>query len=166
MAILQILQFPDPRLRNVAQTVKIVDVEVNRLLDDMLETMYDAPGIGLAATQVNVHRRIIVVDVSDSRDSPLCLINPVILQAIGMDRMEEGCLSVPGVYETVNRAESVTIGALDRKGTEIEMELTGLEGVCVQHEIDHLDGKLFVDYLSQLKRTRIRKKLVKAQKQF
>jgi peptide deformylase len=166
MAILQILQFPDPRLRNVAQTVKIVDGEVNRLLDDMLETMYDAPGIGLAATQVNVHRRIIVVDVSDSRDSPLCLINPVILQAIGMDRMEEGCLSVPGVYETVDRAESVTIGALDRKGTEIEMELTGLEGVCVQHEIDHLDGKLFVDYLSQLKRTRIRKKLVKAQKQF
>lgn len=166
MAILQILQFPDPRLRNVAQTVKIVDGEVNRLLDDMLETMYDAPGIGLAATQVNVHRRIIVVDVSDSRDSPLCLINPVVLQAIGMDRMEEGCLSVPGVYETVDRAESVTIGALDRKGTEIEMELAGLEGVCVQHEIDHLDGKLFVDYLSQLKRTRIRKKLVKAQKQF
>ena len=166
MAILQILQFPDPRLRNVAQTVKIVDGEVNRLLDDMLETMYDAPGIGLAATQVNVHRRIIVVDASDSRDSPLCLINPVILQAIGIDRMEEGCLSVPGVYETVDRAESVTIGALDRKGTEIEMELTGLEGVCVQHEIDHLNGKLFVDYLSQLKRTRIRKKLVKAQKQF
>ena len=166
MAILQILQFPDPRLRNVAQTVKIVDGEVNRLLDDMLETMYGAPGIGLAATQVNVHRRIIVVDVSDSRDSPLCLINPVILQAIGIDRMEEGCLSVPGVYETVDRAESVTIGALDRKGTEIKMELTGLEGVCVQHEIDHLNGKLFVDYLSQLKRTRIRKKLVKAQKQF
>jgi peptide deformylase len=165
MAILHILTFPDPRLRNVAIPVTTVDVEVNRLLDDMLETMYDAPGIGLAATQVDEHRRIIVVDISDTRDRPLCLINPVVVQAVGIEQMEEGCLSVPGVYETVERAQSVTIRALDRTGGDIEMEVTGLIGVCVQHEIDHLDGKLFVDYLSQLKRTRIRKKLEKAQKQ-
>jgi peptide deformylase len=165
MAILHILTFPDPRLRKVAIPVTTVDVEVNRLLDDMLETMYDAPGIGLAATQVDEHRRIIVVDISDTRDRPLCLINPVVVQAVGIEQMEEGCLSVPGVYETVERAQSVTIRALDRTGGDIEMEVTGLIGVCVQHEIDHLDGKLFVDYLSQLKRTRIRKKLEKAQKQ-
>jgi peptide deformylase len=165
MAILHILTFPDPRLRNVAIPVTTVNVEVNRLLDDMLETMYDAPGIGLAATQVDEHRRIIVVDISDTRDRPLCLINPVVVQAVGIEQMEEGCLSVPGVYETVERAQSVTIRALDRTGGDIEMEVTGLIGVCVQHEIDHLDGKLFVDYLSQLKRTRIRKKLEKAQKQ-
>jgi peptide deformylase len=165
MAILHILTFPDPRLRNVAIPVTTVDVEVNRLLDDMLETMYDAPGIGLAATQVDEHRRIIVVDISDTRDRPLCLINPVVVQAVGIEQVEEGCLSVPGVYETVERAQSVTIRALDRTGGDIEMEVTGLIGVCVQHEIDHLDGKLFVDYLSQLKRTRIRKKLEKAQKQ-
>ena len=165
MAILHILTFPDPRLRNVAIPVTTVNVEVNRLLDDMLETMYDAPGIGLAATQVDEHRRIIVVDISDTRDRPLCLINPVVVQAVGIEQVEEGCLSVPGVYETVERAQSVTIRALDRTGGDIEMEVTGLIGVCVQHEIDHLDGKLFVDYLSQLKRTRIRKKLGKAQKQ-
>lgn len=165
MAILHILTFPDPRLRNVAIPVTTVNVEVNRLLDDMLETMYDAPGIGLAATQVDEHRRIIVVDISDTRDRPLCLINPVVVQAVGIEQVEEGCLSVPGVYETVERAQSVTIRALDRTGGDIEMEVTGLIGVCVQHEIDHLDGKLFVDYLSQLKRTRIRKKLEKAQKQ-
>jgi peptide deformylase len=165
MAILQILQYPDPRLRNVAEPVRTVTRDVKRLIDDLLETMYDAPGIGLAATQVNVHQRIIVADVSDARDAPLCLINPTIVQAIGLQQIEEGCLSVPSVYENVERAQAITVRGLDRNGDPIELELEELLGVCVQHEIDHLDGKLFVDYLSHLKRTRIRKKLEKAQKQ-
>jgi peptide deformylase len=161
MAILEILHFPDPRLRNEAQCVEGVDDEVRRLVEDMLETMYDAPGIGLAATQVNVAKRVIVIDVSEDRSEALCLINPSILERVGDEEMEEGCLSVPGVYETVRRAERVTVRALDRDGRQFTLEAGGLLAVCTQHEIDHLDGKLFVDYLSPLKRQRIRKRLEK-----
>lgn len=165
MAILTILHFPDPRLRTVAKPVEQVDDTVRQLLDDMLETMYDAPGIGLAATQVNVDRRIVVIDISEERNQPLYLINPEILERDGVEEMEEGCLSVPGVYETVQRADRVRFRALGRDGEPFELAADGLLAVCIQHEIDHLDGKLFVDYLSQLKRTRIRKKLEKEQRQ-
>lgn len=161
MAILDILKFPDPRLRNSAKPVKKVDAEVRTLADDMLETMYKAPGIGLAATQVGVARQVLVVDISEERDQPLVLINPQIVAAEGEEEMEEGCLSVPGFYEKVKRAERVRVKALDREGEELDLELDGLLAVCVQHEIDHLHGKLFVDYLSRLKRERIRKKLEK-----
>ncbi len=161
MAILDILHFPDPRLRNKAQPVAEVDDEVRRLIDDMFETMYDAPGIGLAAVQVNVPRRVIVVDVSEERNQPMALVNPEIVASEGVEEMDEGCLSVPGVYETVQRAERVRVRALGRDGVAFEADLDGLVAVCVQHEIDHLDGKLFVDYLSSLKRQRIRKKLEK-----
>ena len=165
MAILNILQFPDPRLRNIAQPVAAVDDSIRKLADDMLETMYAAPGIGLAATQVNVDKRIIVIDVSEEKDQPLYLINPEIIELAGVEEMEEGCLSVPGVYEMVQRADQVRIRALGYDGKAFEMEANELMAVCIQHEIDHLDGKLFVDYLSQLKRTRIRKKLEKEQRQ-
>lgn len=165
MAILNILHFPDPRLRTVARPVEQVDDAVRQLLDDMLETMYAAPGIGLAATQVNVDKRIVVIDISEERNQPLYLINPEILELDGVEEMEEGCLSVPGVYELVQRADRVKIRALGRDGDTFEMGAEGLLAVCIQHEIDHLDGKLFVDYLSQLKRTRIRKKLEKEQRQ-
>ena len=161
MAILDILHFPDTRLRNVARPVKEVDDSVRKLIDDMFETMYEAPGIGLAATQVNQPRRVIVVDISEERNQPLALVNPEILEKQGEEEMDEGCLSVPGIYEKVQRAERVRVRALDRDGKPYEMELDGLLAVCVQHEIDHLDGKLFVDYLSNLKRQRIRKKLEK-----
>lgn len=163
MAILDILHFPDPRLRNIAQPVTEVDDAVRQLIDNMLETMYAAPGIGLAATQVNVNKRIVVIDVSEDKEQPLCLINPEILELEGVEEMEEGCLSVPGVFETVQRADRVRMRALDRDGRPFELETGGLLAVCIQHEIDHLNGKLFVDYLSQLKRTRIRKKLEKHQ---
>ena len=165
MTTLNILHFPDPRLRNVARPVKQVDDSIRKLADDMLETMYAAPGIGLAATQVNVDKRVIVIDVSEDKSQPLYLINPEILELEGVEEMEEGCLSVPGIYESVQRADKVRIRALDREGRTFEMEVNGLLAVCIQHEIDHLDGKLFVDYLSQLKRTRIRKKLEKEQRQ-
>jgi peptide deformylase len=165
MAILEILYFPDPRLRNIAQSVKTVDADIRQLLDDMLETMYAAPGIGLAATQVNSDKRVVVIDVSEEKDQPLCLINPEILELEGVEEMEEGCLSVPGVFEVVQRADQVRLSALDRNGQSVEIQAGGLLAVCIQHEIDHLDGKLFVDYLSQLKRTRIRKKLEKEQRQ-
>ena len=165
MTTLDILHFPDPRLRNVAQPVEQVDDEIRQLVDDMLETMYVAPGIGLAATQVNIDKRVVVIDVSEEKDQPLCLINPEIIQLEGIEEMEEGCLSVPGIYETVQRADKIRFRALDRDGNAYESETDGLLAVCVQHEIDHLDGKLFVDYLSQLKRTRIRKKLEKEQRQ-
>ena len=165
MTTLNILHFPDPRLRNVARPVKQVDDTIRKLADDMLETMYAAPGIGLAATQVNVDKRVIVIDVSEDKSQPLYLINPEILELDGVEEMEEGCLSVPGIYESVQRADKVRIRALDREGRTFEMEVNGLLAVCIQHEIDHLDGKLFVDYLSQLKRTRIRKKLEKEQRQ-
>ena len=165
MAILEILHFPDPRLRNIAQPVQTVDDDIRQLLDDMLDTMYAAPGIGLAATQLNIDKRVVVIDVSEEKDQPLCLINPEILGLEGVEEMEEGCLSVPGVYEMVQRADQVRLRALDRNGQSFEMQAGGLVAVCIQHEIDHLDGKLFVDYLSQLKRTRIRKKLEKEQRQ-
>jgi peptide deformylase len=161
VAILGILHYPDPRLRNKALPVSEVTDATRQLVDDMLETMYDAPGIGLAAPQVNVSQRIIVVDISENKDSPHCFINPEILSRDGEEEMEEGCLSVPNTYEMVTRAEKVLVKALDRDGNEFEMFLDGLLSVCVQHEIDHLDGKLFVDYLSPLKRQRIRKKLDK-----
>jgi len=165
MALLEILHFPDPRLRNIAQPVQTVDAGIRQLLDDMLDTMYAAPGIGLAATQVNSDKRVVVIDVSEEKNQPLCLINPEILELEGVEEMEEGCLSVPGVFETVKRADQVRLRALDRNGQPFEMQAGGLLAVCIQHEIDHLDGKLFVDYLSQLKRTRIRKKLEKEQRQ-
>jgi len=161
MAILDILHFPDARLRNKAKPVAEVDDAVRTLIDDMFETMYQAPGVGLAAVQVNVPRRVIVVDVSEEHDQPLALVNPEILSRDGEEEMDEGCLSVPGVYEKVRRAERIRARALDRDGKPFELETDGLLAVCIQHEIDHLDGKLFVDYLSNLKRQRIRKKLEK-----
>ncbi|MDX1656330.1 MAG: peptide deformylase [Candidatus Competibacteraceae bacterium] len=161
MAILDILKFPDPRLRKKALPVVTVDDGVRTLIDDMFETMYQAPGIGLAATQVNVHRRIIVIDISEEKDQPLVLINPTILASWGEEEMDEGCLSVPGYYETVRRADWIRVSFLDRNGEPVEFETDGLLAVCIQHEMDHLNGKLFVDYLSSLKRDRIRKKLEK-----
>ena len=165
MAIRNILYYPDPRLRNRAQPVDSVDDEVRRLLDDMLETMYAAPGIGLAAIQLNVPKRAITIDISEHSDQPLCLVNPEILELTGSVETEEGCLSVPGIYESVERADWIRARALDRDGQTFEFEAEGLLAVCVQHEIDHLDGKLFVDHLSQLKRQRIRKKAHKQQRQ-
>ena len=166
MAILDILEFPDPRLRTVAKPVEKVDDELRKLIDDMFETMYDAPGIGLAASQVNVHKRLLVLDVSEDQSEPMVFINPEITpltEALGSYR--EGCLSVPGFYKEVERPERVRIKALDRDGQPFEMEADGLLAVCIQHEIDHLDGKLFVDYVSRLKRDRIRKKLQKVARQ-
>jgi peptide deformylase len=165
MAILDILHFPDPRLRNKAKPVAQADDSIRRLVDDMLETMYQAPGIGLAATQVNVAKRIVVIDLSEEKNEPLCLINPEILEKDGTEQMEEGCLSVPGIFEQVSRANQVRVRALDRQGKPFEMEAEGLLAVCIQHELDHLEGKLFVDYLSSLKRQRIRKKLEKESRQ-
>ena len=165
MATLEILHFPDPRLRTRAKPVARVDEGVRQLIDDMFETMYAAPGIGLAATQVNVHQRIIVIDVSEDKDQPLVLVNPVISQTSGSEEMEEGCLSVPGVFETVQRAQQITVSALNRDGEAFELEVDGLLAVCIQHEIDHLDGKLFVDYLSSLKRERIRKRIAKSKRE-
>lgn len=165
MAILQILHYPDPRLRNIASPVVAVNDDIRRLVDDLFETMYEAPGVGLAATQVNIHQRIVVADVSESRSSPVCLINPTIVASSGLDETEEGCLSLPGVFEAVERAAYISVNGLDQFGSAIEFEADGLLSVCIQHEIDHLNGKLFVDYLSQLKRSRIRKKLEKDQKQ-
>jgi len=161
MAKLEILHFPDSRLRTKARPVSKVDDEVRRLVDDMFETMYAAPGIGLAAVQVNVHKRVVVIDLSREQNEPQVFINPEILERDGEEEMDEGCLSVPGIYERVKRAERIRVRALDRDGQPFELEADGLLAVCVQHEIDHLDGKLFVDYLSQLKRNRIRKKLEK-----
>lgn len=162
MSRLEILHFPDPRLRRRAEPVSVVDDEVRRLIDDMLETMYDAPGIGLSAPQVNVAKRVVTIDVSKDRSAPVCLVNPEILATDGEAETEEGCLSVPGVYEIVKRPEWVRVSALDRDGQSREIEAEGLLAVCIQHEIDHLDGRLFVDYLSRLKRQRIRKKAEKA----
>ncbi|HSJ47236.1 MAG TPA: peptide deformylase [Gammaproteobacteria bacterium] len=165
MAILNILHFPDPRLRNMAKPVAQVDDEIRGLLDDMLETMYQAPGIGLAATQVNIAKRLVVIDISEGKDQPLFLVNPEIVARDGVEEMEEGCLSVPGFFEKVTRADSVKVRALGRDGQPFELDAEGLLAVCIQHEIDHLDGKLFVDYLSGLKRQRIRKKLEKQQRE-
>ncbi|MBK1632202.1 peptide deformylase [Thiohalocapsa halophila] len=165
MAKLEILTFPDERLRRRAEPVEQVDDSIRQLVDDMLETMYEAPGIGLAAIQVNVPRRVIVIDTSDEKDQPLCLINPEILERSGEEQMDEGCLSVPGFFEPVTRAERVTVRALGRDGEPFELETDGLLAVCIQHEIDHLDGKLFVDHISSLKRQRIRKRLEKERRQ-
>lgn len=161
MSILTILEFPDDRLRKTAAVVKVVDDKIQKLVDDMLETMYHERGVGLAATQVNVQLRVIVIDVSENKDQPLCLINPEIIEKYGMKENEEGCLSVPGFFEKVKRVERVKVKALNRKGQPFEFEATDLLSVCVQHEMDHLEGKLFVDYISSLKRQRIKKKLEK-----
>lgn len=159
MTILSILEFPDPRLRTKAAPVEAVDDALRTLIDDMFETMYAAPGIGLAATQVDVHKRLLVADVSAEKDDPHVLINPRILEKDGSAVTEEGCLSVPGYYEEVQRANHIRVAFLDRDGEDVEMEAEGLLAVCIQHEMDHLDGKLFVDYLSEAKRSRIRKRL-------
>ena len=165
MALLEILEFPDPRLRTRAVPVESVTDTHRALIDNMFETMYDAPGIGLAATQVNVHERILVIDLSENHDEPRVFINPeVTVLDPELGEYDEGCLSVPGFYETVNRPRRVQVTALDRDGNAFTQELEGLLAICLQHEIDHLDGKLFVDYLSPLKRQRIRKKLEKAQR--
>lgn len=162
MAILDILEFPDPRLRTVAEPVKVVDDGVRKLIDDMFETMYAAPGIGLAATQVNIHQRLLVIDLSEDQSQPLVFINPEITPLTDeLAPYEEGCLSVPGFYEKVSRPARVRINALDRDGKPFEMDADELLSTCIQHEIDHLNGKLFVDYVSRLKRDRIRKKLEK-----
>jgi peptide deformylase len=165
MAVLEILEFPDPRLRTEAGPVKEVTGAIRTLIDDMLETMYEAPGIGLAATQVNVHQRVIVIDISEDHSSPQVFINPEIkIIDPELAEYDEGCLSVPGYYETVNRPQKVEVTALDRNGEPFTRVLDGLLAICLQHEIDHLNGKLFVDYLSPLKRQRIRKKLEKEQR--
>jgi peptide deformylase len=165
MPVLTILEYPDNRLRKKALPVQEVDAVIMTLVDNMLETMYLAPGIGLAATQVNVHKRILVIDVSEEKNTPLCFINPEIKEKTGTEEMEEGCLSVPGIFEKVTRAERVRVQALDRQGQLFEMEADGLLAVCIQHEIDHLEGRLFVDHLSSIKRLRARKKLEKDRKQ-
>ena len=159
MTKLTILEFPDPRLRKKASPVEAVDDALRALIDDLFETMYDAPGIGLAATQVDVHRRLLVADVSNDQTEPYALINPKILEKDGVVVTDEGCLSVPGFYEAVERAEHIRVKYLNRDGEEVDMEAEGMLAVCIQHEIDHLDGKLFVDYLSEAKRQRIRKRL-------
>jgi peptide deformylase len=165
MAVLNILEFPDPRLRTVAKAVEHVDDTVRKLIDNLIETMYEASGIGLAATQVNVHRRVLVIDVSEERDSPRTFINPQItILDDTLGEYDEGCLSVPGFYEEVHRPRRVRVDYLDREGAPNSEELDGLGAICIQHEIDHLEGKLFVDYLSPLKRQRIRRKLEKAQR--
>ena len=165
MARLRILHFPDPRLRRRAEPVGIVDDGIRKLIDDMFETMYEAPGIGLAAPQVDVAMRVITIDLSKDRNEPLCLVDPEIRWAEGKMEYEEGCLSVPGVYDMVKRAERVRVSATDRDGQAREIEAEGLLAACIQHEIDHLDGRLFVDHLSRLKRQRIRKKAEKALRQ-
>ncbi len=161
MARLDILHYPDARLYTVAKPVAAVDTRIRQLIDDMAETMYDAPGIGLAATQVNVHERVIVIDISETHDALRVFINPEIIAQSGRAEGEEGCLSVPGVFDLVERAERVTVRALDRDGKAFELEADGLLAVCIQHEMDHLLGKVFVDYLSNLKRNRIKAKLLK-----
>ena len=165
MAILTILEFPDERLRKKAKPVETVDAGTRRLIDDMFETMYAAPGIGLAATQVNVQQRILVLDISEEKNSPQAFINPELIMKTGEEESDEGCLSVPGVFEKVKRAEKIRVKALDRDGQPLELEADGLLAVCIQHEMDHLDGKLFVDYLSPLKRQLARKKVKKEQRQ-
>jgi len=164
MALLPILEFPDERLRKKAHPVEAVTPEITQLVDDMLETMYAAPGIGLAATQVNVQLRILVMDLSENKDEPLVLINPELVKKAGTEESEEGCLSVPGFYEKVTRAESVEVRGLNREGQPITLETNGLLAVCIQHEMDHLEGKLFVDYLSPLKRQLARRKVKKEQR--
>jgi peptide deformylase len=164
MAILDILNYPDRRLHTVAKPVKVVDAQLRRLIADMAETMYAAPGIGLAATQVNQHIQLLLVDISETKDQLQVFINPKILEKDGEQVYEEGCLSVPGVYESVTRAEKILVEALDAQGEKFQLEAHGLLSVCIQHEMDHLLGKVFVEYLSPLKRTRIKNKLLKQQR--
>ncbi|MGR5186623.1 peptide deformylase [Photobacterium damselae] len=164
MSLLPVLTFPDDRLRTIAQPVEKVDAEIQQIVDDMLETMYHEEGVGLAATQVNIHRRIVVIDTSSTRDQPMVLINPEITATSGDDGIEEGCLSVPGSRAYIPRAAKVSVTALDRDGQSYRFEADGLLAICVQHELDHLNGKLFVDYLSPLKRQRIKQKLEKLQR--
>ena len=161
MALLPILRYPDPRLHTRAAPVREVNDEIRQLVADMAETMYEAPGIGLAATQVNVHQRVVVIDTSEDKSALLALINPEIIARSGEQVCEEGCLSVPGIYDKVSRSEKVTVRALNQKGESFDLDAEGLLAVCIQHEIDHLDGKVFVEYLSQLKQTRIKGKLAK-----
>jgi peptide deformylase len=165
MAQLTIMEYPDPRLRTKAQPVTEFDAELGRLIDDMFTTMYAAPGIGLAATQVDVHKRLIVIDLSKEASDPQVFINPEILSREGKATMEEGCLSVPGIFDEIERAAKVRIRAQDRTGAVYERDLDGILAVCLQHEMDHLEGRLFVDYLSDLKRERIRRKLEKDRKE-
>jgi len=168
MALLPILEFPDPRLRTVAAPVdpaRVTSAEFQRLLDDMFETMYDAPGIGLAASQVDVHQRFMVIDVSEEKNQPLVFINPEITARDGEQVYQEGCLSVPGIFADVTRADRITVSFLDREAKPQTLDVDGLLAVCIQHEMDHLAGKLFVDYLSPLKREMVRKKLAKARRQ-
>jgi peptide deformylase len=161
MAILEVLRFPDERLRTVAAPIDKIDKDIQTLIDDMLETMLEENGIGLAATQINVHKQLVVIDVSEKQDEPLILINPVITHMDGLTISEEGCLSVPNNYAKVERAEKIQVKALDKSGKEFSLEADGLLAICIQHELDHLKGKLFVDYLSPLKRQRIKTKLEK-----
>jgi len=165
MALLKILEFPDPKLRTKAKPVKQVDDGIRQIVADMLETMYQAPGIGLAATQVNIHQQILVIDISKDKNEPLCLINPILLKQEGIQHAEEGCLSVPEIYEEIERSESITVQAINQQGESFNLTTDGLLAVCIQHEMDHLKGKLFVDYLSSIKRERIRKKLNKLKKE-
>lgn len=164
VSILPVLEFPDPQLRNIAKPVLHVDSKIKAIVDDMFETMYEAHGVGLAAIQVNVKLQIIVIDVSEEKNERLCFINPEIVSEFGQEKSDEGCLSVPGVFEPIQRAEKITVKATNREGILFELEADGLLAVCIQHEIDHLNGKLFVDYLSPLKRQRIKKKMLKLQK--
>ncbi|NOT83400.1 MAG: peptide deformylase [Methylococcaceae bacterium] len=164
MGLLTILEFPDERLRKQAAEVKVVDAAIKSLVGDMFETMYEAHGVGLAATQVDVHRRVIVIDTSEEKNDPLCLINPIILSRNGETESNEGCLSVPGFFEPVLRSDLIRVKALDAQGESFELDAEGLLSVCIQHEMDHLQGKLFVDYISSFKRQRIKKKLEKSHK--
>lgn len=161
MALLNILRYPDARLHKVAAPVTVFDEPLKKLVRDMAETMYAAPGVGLAATQVDVHKQVIVVDVSERQDSLVVLVNPEVVEASGVSDIEEGCLSVPGVYDTVERAERVKVRAYDQNGNSFTLEAQGLLAVCIQHEMDHLKGKVFVEYLSQLKQQRVRARLAK-----
>lgn len=165
MALLSILRYPDERLHTLATPVETVNGEIRRLVEDMAQTMYAAPGVGLAATQVDVHKQVIVIDISEARDQLLVLINPVILKTRGISDFEEGCLSVPGVFERIERAEWIKVRALDRVGQPFELEASGLLSVCIQHEMDHLQGKVFVEYLSRLKQSRILARIKKQEKQ-
>ena len=164
MSKLEVLHFPDPRLRKKALPVELVDDEIRQIAADMLETMYEEGGIGLAATQVNIQKRIVVIDISEDRNIPMTLINPVVTASDGLEQMQEGCLSVPGYYDDVERAERISVSFLNTEGETIKKDADGLLSVCIQHEIDHLDGKLFIDYLSPLKRQRLLKKIEKQEK--
>jgi peptide deformylase len=166
MAILNILEYPDPRLRKKAAVVDNVDDAIRRIVDDMFETMYDAPGVGLAATQVNIQKRIIVIDISDEKNTPVCFINPELMDTDGLAESEEGCLSVPGIFEMVERPETIKLRAQGKDGVVFEIDADGLLATCVQHEIDHLEGKVFVDYLSNFKQQRIKKKMDKRHRRF